>query len=230
MTKFEFIAELRARLVALTNEEREAAVKYYDEFFDDAGPENEQEVIKTLVSPQKVAEQIIEDYNKTETSSTEYIPSDPSRPISNNQQTQNNTQYTANTGTIETKKQMSGGAKALLIVLVIIFFPAIIGILGALFGILIGIGATIFGLWIAFASVVLALIFAGIACVIGGIGATFADPIIGLGCIGVGLIIGGIGIFLLIPFLWITTKAIPAIFKCIVNLISMPFHKNTVNA
>ena len=229
MTKFEFIAELRARLISLTNEEREAAVKYYDEFFDDAGQENEQEVIKTLVSPQKIAEQIIEDYNKTEKSSTEYVPSDPSKPINNNQQPQNSAQYTTNTGTIETKKQMSGGVKVLLIILVIIFFPAIIGLLGALFGILIGIAGTIFGLWIAFASVVLALIVAGIACVIGGIGVTFGDPIIGLGCIGVGLVIGGIGIFLLIPFLWITTKAIPAIFKFIFNLISMPFHRNTVN-
>ena len=46
MTRNEFIAELRGRLAVLPPEERENALQYYEEYFDDAGPENEQAVIR----------------------------------------------------------------------------------------------------------------------------------------------------------------------------------------
>ena len=45
MTKIEYLAELDSYLMSLPNEERENAVKFYDEYFDDAGSENEQSVI-----------------------------------------------------------------------------------------------------------------------------------------------------------------------------------------
>ena len=59
MTRNEFIAELRGRLAVLPPEERENALQYYEEYFDDAGPENEQAVIQELGSPENVANRIL---------------------------------------------------------------------------------------------------------------------------------------------------------------------------
>ncbi len=59
MTRFEFIAALRAKLQMLSAEEREDAVQFYEEYFDEAGPENEQAVIDELGSPDAVAEKIL---------------------------------------------------------------------------------------------------------------------------------------------------------------------------
>ena len=59
MTKVEFIAALRAKLSMLPADAREDAVQFYEEYFDEAGPENEQAVIAELGSPDAVAEKIL---------------------------------------------------------------------------------------------------------------------------------------------------------------------------
>lgn len=55
MSRSEFMAELRKLLVSIPEEEREEALQYYENYFEDAGPENEENVIKELGSPEKVA-------------------------------------------------------------------------------------------------------------------------------------------------------------------------------
>ena len=46
MTKDEFLIRLRTLVSDLPPEEREDVMNYYAEYFDDAGPENEQQVIR----------------------------------------------------------------------------------------------------------------------------------------------------------------------------------------
>lgn len=55
MTKLEFIKELESLLPDIPSEEREEALRYYNGYFDDAGEENEDEIIKELGSPERVA-------------------------------------------------------------------------------------------------------------------------------------------------------------------------------
>jgi len=62
MNKNEFILELRNRLKRLPDDEIENAVSYYDEYFNDAGTQNEQQTIKSLGSPSAVASKIIGEY------------------------------------------------------------------------------------------------------------------------------------------------------------------------
>ena len=59
MTRLEFISALRAKLSMLPADEKEDAVQFYEEYFDEAGPENEQAVIEELGSPDAVAEKIL---------------------------------------------------------------------------------------------------------------------------------------------------------------------------
>ncbi len=62
MTRNEFISELRERLKRLPEQDRYEAVKYYEEYFDEAGPEREREVIEELRSPAHLASKILSDY------------------------------------------------------------------------------------------------------------------------------------------------------------------------
>lgn len=58
MMKNEFLARLKELLADLPQEEREEAVRYYEDYFADAGPLEEARVLQELVSPEDVAEKI----------------------------------------------------------------------------------------------------------------------------------------------------------------------------
>ena len=59
MTRDEFLIRLRTLVGDLPPEEREDVMSYYTEYFDDAGPENEQQVIRQLGSPENVAREAL---------------------------------------------------------------------------------------------------------------------------------------------------------------------------
>ena len=56
MSRWEFMRQLESLLSDISPNEREEALQYYNDYFNDAGRENEQEVIKALGSPEQVAE------------------------------------------------------------------------------------------------------------------------------------------------------------------------------
>lgn len=58
MTRTEFMDQLAGLLQRIPDAEREEALQYYNDYFDDAGPENEQKVIEELGTPGRVAENI----------------------------------------------------------------------------------------------------------------------------------------------------------------------------
>ncbi|MEG2165630.1 MAG: DUF1700 domain-containing protein, partial [Ruthenibacterium sp.] len=55
MNRTEFLAALAAKLVDVTDDEREEAIQYYNEYLDEAGSENEESAIAELGTPEKVA-------------------------------------------------------------------------------------------------------------------------------------------------------------------------------
>ena len=61
MNKQEYLRQLKACLKRLPKEDWDRAVEYYEEYFQEAGPENEAKAIDDLGSPQEAAEQIIRD-------------------------------------------------------------------------------------------------------------------------------------------------------------------------
>lgn len=60
MTKYEFLGDLSRLLSDLSEEERNEALQYYEDYFADAGREQEQAIIQELESPEKVAAKIRE--------------------------------------------------------------------------------------------------------------------------------------------------------------------------
>ena len=58
MTREEFLKRLEELLADVTAEERAEAIRFYEEYLDDAGPEQEAQVLAELGSPEKVKRQI----------------------------------------------------------------------------------------------------------------------------------------------------------------------------
>ena len=56
MNRIGFLRQLEELLRDIPDNERREAMEYYRNYFDDAGPENEQKIIEELGSPAKVAE------------------------------------------------------------------------------------------------------------------------------------------------------------------------------
>lgn len=61
MNREDFMNQLESLLQSITSTEREEAIQYYNDYFDDAGSENEQAVIEALGNPARVAENIKRD-------------------------------------------------------------------------------------------------------------------------------------------------------------------------
>ena len=72
MNREEFMKKLEELLQNIPAEEREEAVHYYQDYFDDAGPEHEAEVIQELESPEKVADLIKADIEEFSEENGEY--------------------------------------------------------------------------------------------------------------------------------------------------------------
>lgn len=55
MTREEFMKELEYLLQDIQDDEKEDAIQYYRDYFDEAGPENEESVVREFGSPERVA-------------------------------------------------------------------------------------------------------------------------------------------------------------------------------
>lgn len=67
MNRVEFLQELEKGLARVSPDERVAALQYYTEYFDDAGPAEEEQVILQLGSPSQVAADIMASWGLAET-------------------------------------------------------------------------------------------------------------------------------------------------------------------
>lgn len=230
MNRKEFMSRLESLLWNISPAERDEALQYYNDYFDDAGAENEQTVIETLGDPEKIAETIKRDLlreeniRKASSSDRELIPYGKTESEKTESEKREyggreswDGQY-AGSGSVyepprEKEKKTSGGATPLLIVLAVltspIWLPVVLGFLGALFGGLIAWFAMIFGFGIAAAAllgVLLFLIILGVMCV-------KLDLFVGLVLWGCGLVCGSIGLAFLMLTVLMAGIATPAIFR-----------------
>lgn len=195
MNKYEFLSQLRSALSALSTEEREAAMSYYEEFFSDAGEENEQAVIASLGTPESLARSIINENAKD-------APESEEGGMNGEASRGGYSGFTPPPTPAQTAHRWTGGQIAVIVLLLIFSSPVWLGLLCGIFGIIVGL----FGVIIS--------IFAGVGvCAVGffvgGIIALFSEPVAGMFLVGMGLIFGG-----LMPL------AVYPLCKCIFRLIT----------
>ena len=222
MSRKAFMARLDELLADITEAEKEEALSYYEEYFEDAGPENEEEVIQSLGSPEKVAATIKAGLSENAQEEGEF---------SETGYTNSYYDVKDEVATINKRKGLGGiGTGGWIIILILCLFalpilgPLLLGIAGTIFGILVAIAAVIFAVLVTG----IALVVAAVAMVAAGFATLFATPLVGVALIGAALLVAGIGILIAILGFWVVTKVIPPLLRGLVELIRKPFVRKGV--
>ncbi|MGE7688817.1 DUF1700 domain-containing protein [Lysinibacillus sp. NPDC097214] len=167
MNRASYLKKLRGKLQRLPAHEIDAALAYYEEYFDEAGEENEKRVIQQLGSPSHVASQIMADYALKDLEATSTSTS--------------------------TKKNMSA---IWLIILAILSAPLSLPLLVVAIALIFSFGAVIFSVIIAIIATVLSIFFGGIVALITGFFILTQHWPTAILFMGVGFIVTGLGILL----------------------------------
>ena len=242
MNREEYLADLERLLLELPEEERQAAVQYYADYFADAGEANEADVIRELGSPEKVAESIKADYYGAEFNESDYEHKDymekygqrssdgsaGSQAGSRAGSAQNgsgNGSGSATGGTKTSRPWTSNTLKLILVIAIaIVLWPVTLGIALTVFGIVVAVVCFFAVLVIAAVSIMIA---GGVTVVVGLVAAIAVPP--------AALVTAGIGILLFVFGLVATVGAVklciivyPAMLRGFVNLCRRPFYGKAV--
>lgn len=225
MNRVDFMKQLESLLQNISPTEREEALQYYNDYFNDAGAENEQAVIEALGNPAKVAENIKRDiYGAGYGDAVYQKPQAQDRAVVQYQQPASGAQQTQSKQ--PEKESIPAWAIVLLVIGGILISPAALGvgggILGALAGIIIGWFTLILGFGlaaVALFAVLLVLIITGIMCM-------WTDPLVGVALMGGGMVCGAIGILFLMLTVAMAGIVTPAIFRGLCKLFSGKSRQN----
>ena len=205
MSRTEYMRELDALLQGISKEEREEAMQYYNDYFDDAGAENEKNVIDELESPEKVAAKIKADREDPEDEKAGMPMEQENKPWTNK------------------------WLKMILIVAIIligcpVIVPVAIGLLAAIAGILIAAFTFFVTIVIGFAAIVIVAIVLTAA----GIGSMFVNIGVGLALFGAGMILIAVGAIGTVAGIRLCIIVFPGMIRGIVWILRKPFHRKAV--
>lgn len=186
----EYIYKLRERLSTLPEKEREAAVKYYNELFNDAGPMNEQAVITSLGSPQSLAHTILNDKGKIS-----YELGKTKKEVR------------------AVRKKMTSQQSYIALAVIVLTFP----LWGA---ILLSIFAIVSGIFLAAALSLASLGFSGIALICMGIAYISRSVSISLTLSGSGIALASLSLLLFTPIMKLVVNLMKLIIKSCIRLLN----------
>ena len=218
MNKQEYLNRLEKLLSDISEEERFDALTFYQNYFEDAGPENEERVIKELGSPEKVASSIKRDLTQLNeenrgTASTQNSPRFEGPDYSSYQDDKTSDSYSGSYNAYSTstgsstkegffarmKRELNEWTfyrehktlcSVLFIFILLISSPAWGGLLAGALGILFGVLGVILSIVVACFALAITGIIVGVSLIIVGISCLAAS-------LGSGLFIMGIGAFFL---------------------------------
>ena len=224
MNKTIFMDRLKELLSDITEAEREEAISYYEEYFNDAGEENEDSVIASLGSPESVAATIKRGLAGTDESG-EYSENGYSNNLyGNRDEIANRTMSDAERG-FGKKQQMTGSMIVLLIVIAIFALPVLGPFILAILGVVIGLMSAVIAVLAAVFIAGVGITIGGFASIISGVCILLVEPVVALFAIGGGLVLTGIGLLLAVLGVWIIVKVVPPMVRGFVNLCRMPFNR-----
>ena len=214
MNRIEFMKQLESLLQNVSQTEREEALQYYNDYFDDAGPENEKEVIEALGNPARVAENIKRDLM----GNGEVKAKASDRALVEYGKAQNTTQSKTQEENKSVKTGLPTWVIVLLVILIVFASPALLGAGVGVLGVLVGVLASWFGIIFGFGVAAIVLFIVMFALIVLGIVCIFIDPLVGVSLVGGGLLCGGIGLLFLMLTVAMGGIATPAVCKGIAGL------------
>lgn len=218
MTREEFLRRLNELLSDVTDEERAEAIRFYEEYLDDAGPEQEAQVLAELGSPEKVAAIIRANVPGSRVQpepQTAQAQSGPAAPNAGAAAAIPLPPY-ARPGAVPPAPPRKGMSDRtiLLIILAVVLFPLWIGLAGTIFGILMGLVGAALGLF-----------FGGVGTVVGIVAVLAANTPAafaagwptGLFMVGLCLLALALGIALIAVAVWLVAWLLPACWRLILR-------------
>ena len=214
MTKHEYLAQLEAALTALPLDERNEALRYYGDYFDESGMA-ESEVIARLGTPREVADTILRDFytgsEKSWNTAIPYANSDSSRKDRSFQSTFHRIKNSFPTW--------------VWVIVGFLTLPIWGTMLLSAVGIVFGSLCALFGILLSLCFVVVALVGSGVALLTSGLIALFTTPAMAFIAIGSGLLVLAVGLATTIPTVWIF-GLIPKAFRWISRALRSAFSGN----
>ncbi|MGN0341409.1 MAG: DUF1700 domain-containing protein [Roseburia sp.] len=231
MNRREFMSRLEQLLVGISKEEKEEALTYYENYFEDAGPENEQKIIRELESPEKVAEIIRRDLGITDLVTTSQKTGEWKEKQQNAGQSSGGQQNGAQQKQAQWNSQPNAESSkkdtiiiVLLVALLVLTSPVWIGFVAGVLGAIVGIFAGLFGTAVGG-------IAGGIVLMVVSIGLLIAGRVaLGLLCLGVGLLFFTVGILAVVLLVMLCGMFLPWLWKQIVKLWNKLFGKKGAKA
>lgn len=237
MNREQFLNRLEILLQDISEEERVEALAFYRSYFEDAGENKEEDIIRELESPEKVAQSIKADlagegntseenrqsaYNQNQGQQTSNAYSN----AYNQQEYINNVNQTIQNLQSVEKKKKNTTTIVLGIIVAVLTCPIWLTLLAVVAALIVAVAACLLAVLASVVAVVGGCIIAGFVVLGVGGGLLFSgSPAVGLAVIGIGLILIAIGLLAIVLLVWLCAVALPWICKGIVKLCKMPFQK-----
>ena len=220
MTRTEFMKQLQDLLSDISKNEREEALQYYNDYFDDAGPGEEARILTELGSPEQVARKIKAGLSDDASEFSEQGYRDTRFDGNGAAPAASSFMDSESAGKTAPKKERNLW-KLLAIVLGPFVIPVGFGLLAVLFCVLLAALLTVAAVLVSGIVIFVAGIF-----VIGvGLIQLFTAPVLGIATAGAGCLLTALGILLSLALLWIALKVVPVLVQGLVNLVRLPFRK-----
>lgn len=225
MDRREYMQRLEQLLQDLPKEEREEALQYYNDYFEDAGKEKEAAIIKELGTPETAAEQIRGGCSGEYAEYSEQGVGD-SR-FQNTQEIMAEEAKSKKGGMFRSREGKNRDPWKIFAILLLVFLaspiilPAGMAVLAVVFSVIVALLALLFGVGVSG----VAVLIAGIAVIFGGIVCAIGNPGTGILTAGIGCILLAVGILLSLGMFHLFIKIIPKGIRFIVNLLGTPFRK-----
>lgn len=214
MNAYEYLQALRAALAVLPDDEINSAMRYYEDYFLDAGDENAEKVIEQLGPPEQVAEAILRDY-------TGVARRRPERFEEEKAQTVDGVPLGRDGKPLTRKKGINPWMLACIVPLALIFGPVAITVIGAIIvavvGLIVGVAACV-------VAVPAATLIGGGALVLFSF-LLWATPASALATLGAGLVVGAVGLLLVLLVIKLCILFVPPIIRGLVALVRWPIEK-----
>ena len=227
MNRQEFMKRLEELLQDISENEREEALQYYNDYLDDAGAENEAQIIEELGSPEQVARTIKAGMSDADGEYTETGYAD-----SRFQEHQNLTTKDTAAGEPSGKQRKQHNFWKILsiILLCILLLPVIIPLGCMALGLILLVVFGIAGMAVGAVALCIAFLITGVVLIGYGIWRIFFTPALGLCLSGVGCLLLAVGILVTLLVVAVGIKLVPWLIRAIVKLISFPLRKAGVIA
>lgn len=230
MNRIEFMTELAALLQDISVEERVEAMQYYNDYFDDAGEENEEKIIEELESPAKVAAEVkaglktqeddISEYRETGYTDTRFESKES--PAKREDTWQSATENSGEKNPPRTSKVLK---IILIIAIAICAFPVAVPLALGIFGVVFGLGVVVVALFAALLIGSVAVAIAGVVLFVTGLITLVTEFAIGLALTGSGMIVTVIGVIATVASVRLCIIVFPGIIRGIVWLCRRPFQR-----